>query len=180
MMIAFNRVPRLVFRVSLLSLALALLGCASTPRDRSQDTRHERGEAVASESPALAAFGDEIALRAIAQVGKPYLYGGADLNGFDCSGLVFFIHRDLGVTVPRTAAAQYAASRPVNVRRLEPGDLLFFRTTKRKRVTHVAIYAGDGRFVHAPQSGRTIELHELSDDYYGPRLVGAGRLSNGE
>jgi cell wall-associated NlpC family hydrolase len=60
---------------------------------------------------------------------------------------------------------------------VEPGDLLFFRTTKGKHVSHVGIYAGEGRFVHAPQTGRMIELRELGDDYYGPRLVGAGRLS---
>ncbi|HYM36719.1 MAG TPA: C40 family peptidase, partial [Steroidobacteraceae bacterium] len=121
-------------------------------------------------------LGDEIALRALAQVGKPYRYGGADLNGFDCSGLVFYIHRELGFEVPRTAAEQYAASQPVNIHRLEPGDLLFFRTTKRKNVSHVGIYTGDGRFVHSPQSGRAIELRDLNDDYYGPRLIGAGRL----
>ena len=131
---------------------------------------------VVSPENAVSVFGDEIALRAIAQVGKPYRYGGADLNGFDCSGLVFFIHHELGITVPRTAAEQYSASTPVNVRNLEPGDLLFFRTTSRKRVTHVGIYAGGGRFIHAPQTGRDIELRDLSDQYYGPRLVGAGRL----
>jgi len=146
-----------------------LAGCASTPRE--QDT-----SVIESAAPA---FGDEVAVRAIAQVGKPYRYGGADLEGFDCSGLVFFIHRELGVTVPRTAAEQYAASQPVNVQRLEPGDLLFFRTTKAKRVSHVGIYAGEGRFIHAPQTGRDIELRDLSDQYYGPRLVGAGRLSSG-
>lgn len=145
-------------------------GCAFTPPERA---------VVSTEDSAPTAFGDEVALRAIAQVGKPYRYGGADLNGFDCSGLVFFIHRELGVMVPRTAAEQYTASTPVNVRRLEPGDLLFFHTTKRKRVTHVGIYAGAGRFIHAPQTGREIELRDLSDQYYGPRLVGAGRMPSG-
>jgi murein DD-endopeptidase len=152
----------------------ALVGCASNPRDRDVS--------LITETPTVTAspIGDEIAFRAIAQVGKPYRYGGADLNGFDCSGLVFFIHRELGMTVPRTAAEQYSASTPVNVRRMEPGDLLFFRTTKRKRVTHVGIYAGGGRFIHAPQTGRAIELRELTDEYYGPRLIGAGRLINSE
>ncbi len=155
--------------LSLATLLCLLAGCASAPPDR---------DVLSPESSASGAFGDEVALRAIAQVGTPYRYGGADLHGFDCSGLVFFIHRELGVTVPRTAAEQYAASQPVNVRRLEPGDLLFFRTTQRKRVTHVGIYAGGGRFIHAPQTGRMIELRDLSDDYYGPRLVGAGRLAD--
>jgi cell wall-associated NlpC family hydrolase len=151
----------------ILSLAILLAACSSAP---------PRREAVWPEEPSSTP-GAEVAMRAIAQVGKPYRYGGADLQGFDCSGLVFFIHRELGLTVPRTAADQYAASDPVNVRRLEPGDLLFFRTTKRRQVSHVGIYAGDGRFVHSPQSGKNIELRDLSDDYYGPRLVGAGRLT---
>jgi murein DD-endopeptidase len=148
------------------STLLAIVGCSSTP---------ERRETAIAQ-PAPISLGDEIALRAISQVGKPYRYGGADLNGFDCSGLVFYIHRELGYTVPRTAAEQYSASAPINVRQLEPGDLLFFRTTNAKKITHVAIYAGENRFIHAPQSGREIELRHLNDEYYRPRLVAAGRL----
>jgi len=160
-----SRAAPLVSRIPIVFCFAVLVGCASTP---------DSGEAVPAQ--VTISLGDEIALRAIAQVGKPYRYGGADLNGFDCSGLVFFIHRELGFTVPRTAAEQYAASQPINVRKLIPGDLLFFRTTSRRAVSHVGIYAGDGRFVHAPQTGRLIELRAIGDDYYGPRLVGAGRL----
>jgi murein DD-endopeptidase len=164
--ISIFRVPRPVSRVSAFLFFIVLAGCSTTP---------ERDDVVAATS-APTSLGDEIALRAIAQVGKPYRYGGADLDGFDCSGLVFYIHRELGYTVPRTAAEQYSASAPINVRKLEPGDLLFFRTTHTKKITHVAIYAGDNRFIHAPQSGREIELRALDDEYYRPRLVGAGRL----
>ncbi|HTE40623.1 MAG TPA: C40 family peptidase [Steroidobacteraceae bacterium] len=148
-----------------LCIALALTSCSSTP----ERERHDAATASTS-------LGDEIALRAIAQVGKPYRYGGADLKGFDCSGLVFFIHRDLGFTVPRTAVEQYKASQPISIRKLIPGDLVFFRTTSRRAVSHVGIYAGEGRFIHAPQTGRLIEFRALDDAYYGPRIVGAGRL----
>lgn len=150
-------------RVTLVSAALVLAACSSTP-DR-----------PAPAQP-TASIGAEIALRAIAHVGKPYRFGGADLAGFDCSGLVYFIHNELGIVAPRTAADQHDAAQPVKLNNLAPGDLLFFRTTSRKRVTHVGIYAGDGRFVHAPQSGRMIELRALEDDYYRSRLVAAGRL----
>jgi cell wall-associated NlpC family hydrolase len=122
-----------------------------------------------------AAIGDEIVIRAVALVGTPYRYGGSGPTGFDCSGLVSYIYHEVGIDVPRTAADQYRAATPVNKADLEPGDVLFFRTRGRG-VSHVAIYAGSGRFVHAPQTGRSIELRELADDYYGPRLVGAGRL----
>jgi murein DD-endopeptidase len=121
-------------------------------------------------------LGDEIALRAIALVGKPYRYGGADLDGFDCSGLVYFIHQELGLTVPRTAADQQRAAARIDATELKPGDLLFFRTSKHKRVSHVGVYVGEHRFVHAPQSGKLIELRTLDDSYYGPRLVSSGRL----
>jgi len=133
--------------------------------------------AASIETPLIkASVGEEIALRAIALVGKPYRYGGADLDGFDCSGLVFFIHQALGYTVPRTAAQQQQAALRIKKAELQPGDLLFFKTTRSKRVSHVGVYVGDNRFVHAPQSGKLIELRTLDDQYYGPRLVSSGRL----
>ncbi len=155
---------------------LSLAGCA-TPRVQAPVS------ATAPEPPAIVAphptTGDEIALRAISLVGKPYRYGGADLQGFDCSGMVYFIHQALGIEVPRTAADQQRASMSVARSALLPGDLLFFRTTSGPRMSHVAVYVGENRFVHAPQSGRLIELRLLDDTYYGPRLAATGRLYPG-
>ena len=120
-------------------------------------------------------LGSEIVLRAIALLGTPYQFGGNGPDAFDCSGLVRYVHHELGIDVPRTAAEQYRAALAVNLEQLEPGDLLFFRT-QGDGVSHVAIYAGSNRFVHAPQTGRVIELRALDDSYFRPRLVGAGRL----
>ena len=120
-------------------------------------------------------LGEEAALRAIALVGKPYRYGGADLDGFDCSGLVFFIYHELGIEVPRSAAAQRRATLHVSRKDLLPGDLLFFRIHHR-RVSHVGIYVGDNRFVHAPQSGKHIELRGLDEQFFASHWVGAGRV----
>ena len=120
-------------------------------------------------------LGSEVVVRAIALLGTPYEFGGNGPETFDCSGLVRYVYRELGITVPRTALQQYHAAMAVDLDHLEPGDLLFFRTQGRG-VSHVAIYAGSGRFVHAPQTGRTIELRTLDDSYFRPRLVGAGRL----
>lgn len=122
-----------------------------------------------------ASIGSEIALRAISLLGAPYKWGGVGPSSFDCSGLVHYVHEQLGIEVPRTAAEQYAAAKHIDLSRLAPGDLLFFRINGR-RISHVAIYAGEGRFVHAPQTGRPVELRMLDDEFYSPRLAGAGRL----
>jgi murein DD-endopeptidase len=128
-----------------------------------------------TQTGAAPSVGSEIVIRAISLIGSPYRFGGSGPTSFDCSGLVRYVHQELGIEVPRTAAEQYRAATPVPVNDLEPGDLLFFRTAG-KRISHVAIYAGSGRFVHAPQTGRPIEIRTLDDDYYRPRLAGAGRL----
>ena len=123
-----------------------------------------------------ARVGEEIALRALALVGKPYRYGGADLDGFDCSGLVYFIYHQLGMEVPRTAKQQQQAAVHVARKALVPGDLVFFKIKRSKGVSHVGVYVGDNRFVHAPQSGKPIELRTLDDHYFASRWVAAGRF----
>ena len=109
------------------------------------------------------------------RIGAPYRYGGAGPDAFDCSGLVTFAYRQLGIAVPRTAAQQFAAATPVSRRDLQPGDLVFFRLDGRD-VSHVGIYAGGDRFVHAPQSGGQVRMASLDDDYFRRRFAGAGRL----
>lgn len=156
--------------VLLLGLAALLAGCAAEPR-RAEPRPPTRSGAVLP-----GRVGDEIALRAMAQIGKTYRYGGADLEGFDCSGLVFFIHQELGIVAPRTAHQQFSAASPVARGELAPGDLVFFRFSG-ARISHVGIYAGEGRFIHAPQTGRTVELKRLDDAYYSRHFAGAGRLA---
>jgi cell wall-associated NlpC family hydrolase len=151
--------------------ALLVQGCSTEPYRPSPPSPATWGPASAP-APSV---GDDIALRAISLLGKPYVWGGADLTGFDCSGLVRFIYDQVGIPVPRTAAEQFSAAKPVDLATLKPGDLLFFRTQGR-RISHVAIYAGEGRFVHAPRTGQPVELRMLDDEYYRPRLAGAGRL----
>lgn len=143
-------------------LALVLAGCASTPRQQP--------------SSANRALGERIAAAALTQVGKPYRYGGSGPDAFDCSGLVQFAYTAHGVRVPRTTAAQFAASTLIRREHLTPGDLLFFRFDNSKKVTHVGIYVGDGRFVHAPQGGRTVEVRRVDEPWYERRLAGTGRL----
>ena len=150
--------------------ALLVQGCSIEPYRPPQPA-----PVVAPPAARGTSIGNEIALRAISQLGKPYIWGGADLTGFDCSGLVRFIYDQVGIAVPRTAAEQYSAAKPIQLDGLKPGDLLFFRT-QGQRISHVAIYTGEGRFIHAPRTGQPVEFRELDDEYYRPRLAGAGRL----
>jgi len=113
-------------------------------------------------------------LAAESRIGTPYRYGGSGPDAFDCSGLVAYAYQQAGVTVPRTAAQQYAVARTVPRRDLRPGDLVFFRLSGRE-VSHVGIYAGDGQFVHAPQTGGQVRTANLDDEWYRERYAGAGR-----
>lgn len=154
-----NRLPAL----GLLTLCLLFVGCAGSAR-RS-----------ASPPSAVPTEGEQIASVAATLVGSPYRYGGADPTGFDCSGLVFFVHQQLGITVPRTAAEQSLAATPVKRSHLQPGDVVFFRDSG-PDATHVGVYTGERRFVHAPKSGRPVGYASLDDDYYRATFLGAGRF----
>lgn len=149
--------------------ALALLaGCSTAPR-RDAPPAEVRAGAIPS------AAGLALLQAAESLLGTPYRYGGADAQGFDCSGLVHFIHRRAGLEVPRTAAAQGRAAQPVARAALAAGDLVFFRAPSRG-IDHVGVYAGDGRFVHAPGSGRRVSYGRLDDPWYAARFAGAGRF----
>ncbi|MGH8267096.1 MAG: C40 family peptidase, partial [Steroidobacteraceae bacterium] len=91
--------------------------------------------------------GTQIAAIAATLVGTPYHFGGADAAGFDCSGLALYVYQRVGLAIPRTARQQQRAAHPVALGELAPGDLVFFRIHSR-RVDHVGIYAGSGRFIH--------------------------------
>ena len=104
------------------------------------------------------------------QLGVPYSYGGASPSGFDCSGLVMWVYGRLGVTLPHNAAALYDVGRPVSDARLRPGDLVFF-----SGLGHVGLYVGDGKMIHAPQSGERVEIQALDARSNPP--VGARRIA---
>jgi cell wall-associated NlpC family hydrolase len=111
---------------------------------------------------------------AAALVGTPYHFGGADAAGFDCSGLALYVHERAGISIPRTAAAQEKAARLVPMSQLAPGDLVFFHM--HHGIDHVGIYAGDGRFIHAPHAGLKVSYAELRSGYYARHLVSIGRF----
>lgn len=156
-------------------LMLVLLASGCTPFRADVPSEPAASEQATTSQQGVGAV---IAQQALAQVGAPYRFGGADpARGFDCSGLVSYAHSRQGISVPRTAAAQFAAARKVDPAALRAGDLVFFRLVPGSReVTHVGIYTGQRRFVHAPQTGRSVGEASLDDPYYRERFAGAGRL----
>ncbi len=118
--------------------------------------------------------GRQAATIALEQVGVPYRYGGATPGGFDCSGLVQYAYSRAGVSVPRTTGQLWSVAKPVSQRDLEAGDLLFFRIDG--KMSHVGLYLGERRFVHAPQSGRSVSVASLDAPFYRSALIRAGRL----
>lgn len=106
-------------------------------------------------------------------IGTPYNWGGTSDNGIDCSGLTMVTYRLNGLKLPRVSRDQYAAGRPVDKGALKKGDLVFFATGGGNRVSHVGIYIGNGRFIHAPSRGKSVRVTSLDHSYYQKTFVGA-------
>jgi peptidoglycan DL-endopeptidase CwlO len=107
---------------------------------------------------------------ALQYLGVPYVWGGASPSGFDCSGLTMYAYAKVGVYLPHNAAMQYGMGSPVSRSQLAPGDLVFFNG-----LSHVGMYIGGGRFVHAPHTGDVVKISSLSEYWYSATYVGARR-----
>ncbi|WP_425480052.1 C40 family peptidase [Aerolutibacter ruishenii] len=159
-----------------LLLALAMAGCGGHKEAvRPAAPPAARHWPVVAPSDPVAA--NAVLMRAISLVGTPYRWGGNTPDGgFDCSGLVNFVYRDvLALNLPRTsrALAEYQGDR-IKPERLAAGDLVFFGN--RSGVNHVGIYVGEGRFVHAPTTGGTVRLDHLDGHYWRDHYSGARRV----
>ncbi len=106
-------------------------------------------------------------------LGVPYRWGGTDAEeGFDCSGLTLVCYRLNGLNLPRVSRSQYQAGRQVAKNELRPGDLVFFATRGGRRVTHVGLYIGGGKFIHAPRTGKTVRVADLATPFFARTYVG--------
>jgi murein DD-endopeptidase len=161
---AMKTVVRLAGTLVLAVVCAQLFGCGTLPRKATLAT------SVHSNSPTVV-----VVQTARQQIGAPYRYGGSTPRGFDCSGLVHYAFLRAGIEVPRTTGGLLRRARRVPLSKLRPGDVLFFRIAPPK-ITHVGLYIGGGRFIHAPSSGKEVSYANLSDEYWKHHLVSAGRL----
>ena len=162
---------------SLLSLTLAACGGGDNVRRSAPPPVTQR--AWPQVRPADPVAANAVLMRAIGLVGTPYRYGGnTPESGFDCSGLVTYVYRDmLDLRLPRTSRELAQVQGPkIEPRRLAPADLVFFGS--RGNVSHVGIYVGEGRFVHAPSTGGTVRLDHLDGYYWRDHYSGAKRVLN--
>lgn len=110
-----------------------------------------------------------------AQLGKPYRWGGQSPGtGFDCSGLIFFVHTQAGLEVPRPSRLQLSKAKKVALDKLQPGDLVFFKI--KSNVSHVGIFIGGGQFIHAPSRGKKVSKESMDSHYWHRRLYAAGHF----
>lgn len=172
-------VARATACLAALGLGLLLAGCGSQRAVVRQPAPPASTRAWPAAKVGDPASVNNVLMRALGLVGTPYRYGGnTPDSGFDCSGLVAYVYRDmLELRLPRTSRelAQIQGPR-IAQDRLAPADLVFFGTGH--SVSHVGIYVGEGRFVHAPSTGGTVRLDHLDGPYWRDHYTGARRVVN--
>jgi peptidoglycan DL-endopeptidase CwlO len=163
-------------RVPLFCLVAVLVAGGAFPAEAVPGVGKSDGRPGVSENnptPTPLSTGERAARFALDEVGVPYRWGGeSPTSGFDCSGLVRWAYGQVGIDLPHSSYALYGEGRRVSSSNLEPGDILFF-----EGLGHVGLYLGRGRMVHAPQTGRNVEVVRLSSTNYGVRLIGARRVA---
>ena len=162
---------------TLLASVLALAAVSSAYANDNIALKPDRGASILQAADRHLTVTRELVMQALGYLGIRYKYGGSSPDtGFDCSGLVrHVVSQALGLILPRDARSISQHGSSVSTEELQPGDLVFFNTMRRP-FSHVGIYVGEQRFIHAPASGGAVELVSMSDRYWQARFDGARRL----
>ncbi len=173
MAVRFSRIPIVARAALAVGVLLGLAACSSSPRYRKGPSG---GSEVSIGDRTVAVDGRSVLSKAQNYLGTPYRLGGTTAKGLDCSGLVYTVYRALGISLPRTSRAQAGFGASVSRNELIKGDLVFFKTGKGSRVSHVGIYAGSGEFIHASTRSRRVKYDRLDNQYFRNRYVTARRV----
>lgn len=162
------------------SLAVACLACAcawSTAHAKDAPAPRTLTSTALETAGKVWTGAQDVAIYALGLIGVDYRYGGnSPESGLDCSGLVRYVFQEVtGVTLPRTSREMSSIGSKIAMGDLKPGDLVFFNT-RRFQFSHVGIYLGDNRFIHAPATGGEVEIARLSESYWKKNFDGARRL----
>ena len=150
---------KLLTTLALITLSLSLSGCGSSPKYAGSKSKQS------------------VVATAKRMLGVKYRYGGTSPSrGFDCSGLVQYSHKAAGIKLPRTTGQQYKHAKWIARKYLKAGDLVFFKTSVSRSVSHVGIYLGNNKFIHAPSSGKRVKISSMKERYWRKRFTGGGRV----
>lgn len=167
------------FVISLLGAGTVLAEPGTEQYQDMDSLLKDRGliERLAEARDAASHHASQLILNAMGFLGVPYRYGGNSIEtGFDCSGFVRAVYQQsLGKVLPRRSDEQAAATRTIDRSELQPGDLVFFNTMRRA-FSHVGIYVGNGKFIHAPRTGAEVRLEDMHVSYWQQRFNGARRV----
>lgn len=145
----------------------------TTPRKTDTNTAQQKQPEKTTNTPKSSGKGSTVLATAQQYIGCKYVYGGTTPSGFDCSGFTSYVYKAHGVSLSRTAAGQYSNGVAVSRSDLQPGDLVMFG---KSGISHVAIYAGGGKIVHAANSSRGVTTDTINSGYYNKNYVGARRV----
>lgn len=175
-------------RITLISSLLLLTACASQPPASQGSAAVSPQSALLQSAPVAGGeverlmtrsqMADDVLLRAMAQIGTPYRWGGSSpQTGFDCSGLIGYVfNHSMNIQLPRSTREMMQIKAPVIARNnLRSGDIVFFATSGGRRVSHAGIYVGDNRFVHAPSTGGKVRIDSLDAPYWNKAYLQAKR-----
>lgn len=159
------------------AILIACLLLSSTLTAQSDETKPAPRKWDPTKLDHHASLGSRAANQALSYRGVPYHFGGQSRKGIDCSALIQTAYKQWGILLPRTSVEQYKKGVVVPKAQMRPGDLVFFKNTYKRGVSHVGIYLGDNQFVHASSGRKQVTVSSLNDAYYQNHWAGARRIA---